>query len=124
MVMNINTAGLAEGLGLADALGLDLELVRRVFSQTGANSRVLETDGGDMQNRDHEVFFSADHAAKDSGIALALAHDVDLLLPLARASYEQFETLKRLGLGQLDKSGVSELTFKGRHGQSESARPL
>ena len=24
MVMNINTAGLAEGLGLADALGLDL----------------------------------------------------------------------------------------------------
>jgi 3-hydroxyisobutyrate dehydrogenase-like beta-hydroxyacid dehydrogenase len=121
MVMNINTAGLAEGLGLADALGLDLELVRRVFSQTGANSRVLETDGADMQNRDHEVYFSADHAAKDSGIALALAHDVDLFLPLARASYEQFETMKRLGLGQLDKSGVSELTFTGRHGQSESA---
>lgn len=35
MVMNINTAGLAEGLGLADALGLDLAMVREVFSQTG-----------------------------------------------------------------------------------------
>ena len=121
MVMNINTAGLAEGLGLADALGLDLELVRNVFSQTGANSRVLETDGADMQNRDHEVYFSADHAAKDSGIALGLARDVDLSLPLARATYEQYEAMKRLGLGQLDKSGVSELTFKNRHGQTLGA---
>ena len=48
MVMNINTAGLAEGLGLADSLGLDLEMVCDVFSQTGANSRVLETDAEDM----------------------------------------------------------------------------
>jgi 3-hydroxyisobutyrate dehydrogenase len=52
MVMNINTAGLAEGLGLGAALGLDLDMLREVFSQTGANSRVLETDGPDMQRRD------------------------------------------------------------------------
>src|SRR5271170_4763374 len=30
MVMNINTAGLAEGLGLGDALGLDLQLLREI----------------------------------------------------------------------------------------------
>lgn len=117
MVMNINTAGLAEGLGLGDALGLDLDMLREVFSQTGANSRVLETDGADMQNREHDVYFSAEHAAKDSGIALGLAKDVDLTLPLARATYEQFELMKKLGLGQLDKSGVSELTFASRHGK-------
>jgi 3-hydroxyisobutyrate dehydrogenase len=117
MVMNVNTAGLAEGLGLADSLGLDLDVVREIFSQTGANSRVLETDGADMQNRDHEVYFSAEHAAKDSGIALALADDAGLDLPLARATYEQYERMKRLGLGQLDKSGISELTFISRHGK-------
>ncbi|HEY5426319.1 MAG TPA: NAD(P)-dependent oxidoreductase [Candidatus Tumulicola sp.] len=117
MVMNVNTAGLAEGLGLADALGLDLDVIREIFSQTGANSRVLETDGADMQNRDHEVYFSAGHAAKDSGIALALANDAGLELPLARAAYEQYERMKRLGLGELDKSGVSELTFISRHGK-------
>lgn len=122
MVMNIDTAGLAEGLGLADALGLDLDVVREVFAQTGANSRVLETDGGDMQNRDHETYFSAEHAAKDSGIALSLARDVDLELPLARATYEQFERMKEAGLGDLDKSGVSELTFTSRHGRRQSAR--
>ncbi len=116
MVMNINTAGLAEGLGLGDALGLDLNTLREVFSQTGANSRVLETDGADMQNRDHDVYFSAAHAAKDSGIALELAKQNGLNLPLARATFEQYEKMKALGLGELDKSGVSELTFKSRHG--------
>ena len=122
MVMNINTAGLAEGLGLGDALGLDLDVLREVFSQTGANSRVLETDGADMQNREHDVYFSADHAAKDSGIALALARELDLKLPLAEATFEQYEKMKELGLGELDKSGVSELTFKSRHGQKAGAR--
>src|SRR5688572_30474777 len=53
MVMNINTAALAEGLGLAASLKLDLKTVMEVFSQTGANSRVLVTDGEDMMNRDH-----------------------------------------------------------------------
>jgi len=42
MVMNINTAGLAEGLGLGDALGLDLTMLREVFGETGAASRVLQ----------------------------------------------------------------------------------
>ena len=121
MVMNINTAGLAEGLGLADALGLDLDVVREIFSQTGANSRVLETDGADMQNRDHDVYFSAEHAAKDSGIALGMAAATGLSLPLARAAYQQFERMKALDLGQLDKSGVSELTFIDRHGKEASS---
>ncbi len=116
MVMNINTAGLAEGLGLGDALGLDVTMLREVFSETGANSRVLQTDGEDMQNREHDVYFSAEHAAKDSGIALGLAKDVDLKLPLAQATYNQYETMKTEGLGNLDKSGVSELTFLSRHG--------
>jgi len=49
-----------------------LTMLREVFSQTGANSRVLVTDGEDMQKRDHGCFFSAAHAAKDSGIALKL----------------------------------------------------
>ena len=114
MVMNINTAGLAEGLGLAEAMGLDLTTVREVFSQTGANSRVLETDGEDMVIKDHECYFSADHAAKDSGIALKLAEEQCLKLPLAKATYKQYEKMKELGLGELDKSGVAELTFKGR----------
>ena len=115
MVMNINTAGLAEGLALGAALGLDLEMLRKVFSQTGAASRVLETDGEDMQNREHSCFFSAAYAAKDSGIALDLARELGLDLPLASATKQQYDTMIAEGLGELDKSGIAELTFKNRH---------
>ncbi len=126
MVMNINTAGLAEGLALGAALGLNLTTLREVFSQTGAASRVLQTDGEDMQNREHSCFFSAAHAAKDSGIALGLAREKKLNLPLNAAAKKQFDHMVAMGLGELDKSGIAELTFKERlaeHTQKQSKQP-
>jgi 3-hydroxyisobutyrate dehydrogenase-like beta-hydroxyacid dehydrogenase len=85
-----------------------------VFSQTGANSRVLETDAEDMIARDHECWFSAAHAAKDSGIANALGASLGLELPLSKTTQEQYQRMIELGIGELDKSGIAELTFKGR----------
>ncbi len=115
MVMNINTAALAEGLGIGDALGIDLKMLCDIFSQTGANSRVLETDAEDMIIRDHECYFSASHAAKDSGIALGLAAAQGVDAPLAQATFDQYTKLTEIGKGELDKSGIAELTFKGRN---------
>ena len=114
MLMNINTAGLAEALALGHALGLDLAMLRDVFSQTGANSRVLVTDGEDMQNREHETYFSAAHAAKDSGIAFELGDVAGVVMPLAAATRSQYELMVEWGLGDLDKSGIAELTFNDR----------
>lgn len=122
MVMNINTAGLAEGLGLAKALGHDLSMICEVFSQTGANSRVLETDSEDMIDRDHECWFSAEHAAKDSGIAGSLAKSKNLNLPINAATKNQYDRMIELGIGDLDKSGVAELTFPGRTGNNKKTR--
>jgi 3-hydroxyisobutyrate dehydrogenase len=76
---------------------------------------VLETDGEDMQVRDHECYFSSAHAAKDSGIAAALARKHRLKLPLNDATKAQYDRMIEEGLGELDKSGIAELTFKGRH---------
>ncbi len=121
MVMNINTAGLAEGLGLGAALGLDLTMLVEVFSQTGAASRVLQTDGEDMLNREHDCYFSAAHAAKDSGIALELATEAGLSLPLAKATKAQYDRMVEQGLGELDKSGIAELTFPGRGGDGKKS---
>jgi len=118
MVMNINTAGLAEGLGLGGARGIDQNVLREVFSQTGSNSRVLETDGDDMVLRDHDCFFSAAHAAKDSGIANALARRAGVKTPLSEATEAQYRKLIELKLGELDKSAVAELTFPGRAGSN------
>jgi len=116
MVMNINTAGLAEGLGLGVALGLDPAVLKEVFSQTGADSRVLATDGDDMIAREHVCFFSAAHAAKDSGIANALADQAGIQVPLSKATQAQYRRLIELGFGEFDKSAVAELTFPERAG--------
>ena len=64
--------------------------------------------------RDHECYFSAAHAAKDSGIALSLAHAAQVTLPLAEATKSQYDRMVTQGLAELDKSGVAELTFPGR----------
>jgi len=63
------------------------------------------------------LLFSAAHAAKDSGIALALAKEKKLDLPLAAATFKQYSKMAKIGLGELDKSGIAELTFKGRGGK-------
>jgi 3-hydroxyisobutyrate dehydrogenase len=114
MLMNVNTAGLAEALGLGAALGLDLDALADIFAHTGANSRVLQTDGPDMLAREHEAYFSAAHAAKDSRIALRLAEECGLEVPLAAATTMQYDRLVALGLGESDKSAIAELTFPAR----------
>jgi 3-hydroxyisobutyrate dehydrogenase len=114
MLMNINTAALAEALGLGEALGLDLTVLTDIFSQTGANSRVLVTDGADMIAREHEVYFSAAHAAKDSGIALEMARAVDLDVPLAAVTKARYDKVVELGFGESDKSVIAELSFRDR----------
>ena len=86
-----------------------------LLSQTGANSRVLETDAEDMRDRDHECWFSAEHAAKDSGIAQDIANGLGVSLPVNDATKGQYDKMVSEGLGELDKSGIAELTFPGRH---------
>jgi 3-hydroxyisobutyrate dehydrogenase-like beta-hydroxyacid dehydrogenase len=107
------TASLARVSELSD-------IILTVVSDDAAMERIFATAGDSLLQGcagDHAVYFSAEHAAKDSGIALSLARDVGLALPLAGASYSQYDLMKSLGLGALDKSGVSELTFLSRHGQ-------
>jgi len=45
---------------------------------------------------------------------LSLGEKAGLNLPLARATKKQYERMISAGLGELDKSGVAELTFKNR----------
>ena len=121
MVMNVNTAGLAEGLGLADALGLDLDVVREIFSQTGANRGSSRPTAPTCRIATTKSTFRPSTRPRIPASRSRLAEDAGLRLPLARATYEQYERMKRLGLGELDKSGVSELTFISRHGKDQLA---
>ena len=56
-----------------------------------------------------------------AAVALKLAKSQGLNLPLAAATKKQYDRLVTAGLGQFDKSGIAELTFKDRHQHSGSA---
>jgi len=43
-----------------------------------------------------------------------LAQEKGLTLPLAEATKKQYDRLVAKGFGELDKSGIAELTFLGR----------
>jgi 3-hydroxyisobutyrate dehydrogenase-like beta-hydroxyacid dehydrogenase len=43
-----------------------------------------------------------------------VAEEAGVPVPLAKATLAQYEKMVAAGLGELDKSGVAELTFKGR----------
>lgn len=114
MIAMANTAILAEGLALADAVGLDLDLVREVCGETAAASRVLETDGERMQRRQHEDGFRADLAAREIALAVRMARKMRLELPVATATKRQYDRMLKGGMADLDKSGIAELTFRER----------
>jgi 3-hydroxyisobutyrate dehydrogenase len=67
-----------------------------------------------MIRREHDCYFSAEHAAKDSGIANTLAVLCGVSAPLSRAAEIQYRKMCEAGLGGLDKSGIAELTFPNR----------
>lgn len=116
MVMDINVAGLAEGLGLGAALGIPSEWLIDALSHSAAASRALETHATAMLDGAYGRFLTADYAAKDARIALDLAREAAAFLPLASAARGQFERMGEVGLGKEDLSAVAELTFRGRRG--------
>ena len=52
------------------------------------------------------------------GAGAALADGAGLDLPLAKATAAQYDRMIALGLGELDKSGVAELTFASRRAKA------
>ena len=84
MVMNINTAGLAEGLGLGAALGLDLEMLRKVFRRP-ARTRACSKPMAKTCRTASTVVSSPPRTPRRTGCA-RLAHSAGLDLPLARAT--------------------------------------
>ena len=114
MVMNINTAALAEGLGIADALGLDSgNALRNLFPDRGEFTRFGNRCRGHADPGSRMLFFRRT-CGQGFGIAIAVAEEAGISVPLAKATLAQFEKMVEQGLGELDKSGVAELTFKGR----------
>jgi len=72
---------------------------------------VLETDGQDMIDREHSVFFSAAHAAKGQRDRARVGKERKPSLAPVGGFKTPIRPDGRARAGEIDKSGISELTF-------------
>ena len=106
LVLGLNRAALAEGLVFASTLGLDGSKTLEVLKASAAYSRIMDTKGDKMLQRDFEPQARLSQHLKDVRLILEAAARAGQPLPLSEAHRELLELAERRGLGALDNSAI------------------
>lgn len=96
----------AEGLSLAEKLGVDPERMLDIVSGSAASSWMLRDRGARMLESEPRVTSAVDIFVKDLGIVLEAGRDAKAALPMAALAHQLFLSLSGRGLGALDDSQV------------------
>ncbi len=102
-------AAVAEGVVLAVAAGIDVEAALQALGGGAAGSWVLENRGRNMLANDYPLGFRTRLHRKDLGIALSVARELGVSMPVT-AYVEQLETsLMKRGYGDEDVSNIARV---------------
>ena len=106
LVLGLNRAALAEGLLLAEALGLDPTAALDVLRGSAAYSRQMDAKGRKMIDGDFSNQARLSQHLKDVRLMLKAAADGGLTLALADTHRRLLERAEAMGLGDHDNSAV------------------
>jgi 3-hydroxyisobutyrate dehydrogenase-like beta-hydroxyacid dehydrogenase len=106
LVLGLNRAALAEGLVFAAASGISPEDALRVFRSGPAWSRVMDTKGRRMIERDFEPAARLSQHRKDVDLILAAAARNGAKTPLSQVHRELLAKVERAGFGAEDNSAI------------------
>lgn len=109
LVLGLNRAVLAEGLGFAEALGLDPGLALAVLQASSSYSRVMDLKGRKMLERDFAPQARLAQHLKDVRLMLEAAAEAGARLPLSEQHRQLLEQAEAAGLGALDNSAIIEV---------------
>lgn len=96
----------AEGLSLAEKLGVDPEQMLDIVSGSAASSWMLRDRGARMLEPAPQVTSAVDIFVKDLGIVLEAGRDAKAALPMASLAHQLFLSVSGRGLGAQDDSQV------------------
>ena len=108
LILNLNRLALAEGLVLAERMGLDVKTFFEIARGSAAYSQVMDTKGGKMVSRDFAPHGRAAQALKDVRLMLAQAARAGHELPGCEAVAALPESCVREGEGDLDSTVIVE----------------
>jgi 3-hydroxyisobutyrate dehydrogenase-like beta-hydroxyacid dehydrogenase len=103
LVLGLNRAALAEGLAFADAMKLDAKLTLEVLRRSMAYSRMMDTKGDKMIDKDFRPQGRLSQHLKDVRL---MQSESTIRLPLTDAHQQLLEKAEGLGHGDLDNSAV------------------
>jgi 2-hydroxy-3-oxopropionate reductase len=106
VVVALVIAAISEGLVLGAKAGVDPEILLRVLSGGLAQSRVMDLRGATMIQHQFAPGGKARFHRKDLAIALQLARNCDVALPLTAIVDQLFTTLVAHQQGELDHSAL------------------
>jgi 2-hydroxy-3-oxopropionate reductase len=106
VVTALTLEGLAEGLIFGSKMGIQPDVLLRVFRGGLAQSRLLDLRGSTMIEHSFEPGAKAKLHYKDLGIALDAAREYGVVLPGASLVTQLFMALVEGGKGELDHSAL------------------
>jgi len=106
LVLGLNRAALAEGIVLAERLGLDGHRFLELLRLSPAYSRAVDTVGARMVAREFAPRSRLAQHRKDLGLIIDEAGGDAAGLPLARAHLDLLDRAIALGLGEQDNAAV------------------
>ena len=109
LVLGINRAALAEGLALAEAMGLDLRRTLEVMQSSAAYSRIMDSKGEKMITREFTPVARLSQHLKDVRLIQLAGESGGLRLPLTDAHRALLEEAEAAGLGAQDNSAIIEV---------------
>jgi 3-hydroxyisobutyrate dehydrogenase-like beta-hydroxyacid dehydrogenase len=109
LVLGLNRAALAEGLALAEAMGLDLRRTLEVMQASAAYSRIMDSKGEKMITREFSPVARLSQHLKDVRLIQHAGESGGLRLPLTEAHRALLEEAEASGLGAQDNSAIIEV---------------
>lgn len=116
MMLAVTMIGVSEGFNLADALGIDRQIVYDVCSTATAQSWALNTycpvpgpAPTSPANRDYQAGFTADMMLKDLRLAQNAAQQSGVSTPLGSEAQALYALFSNMGSGHKDFSGIIEM---------------
>lgn len=108
LILGLNRAALAEGLVLAENLGLDLASFLEVVRLTPAYSAQMDSKGEKMIKREYTAHSKISQHRKDVDIILRYGRNHGQRLPFSEVHHNLLTEAERVGRGDLDNSAVIE----------------
>jgi 3-hydroxyisobutyrate dehydrogenase-like beta-hydroxyacid dehydrogenase len=100
--LTVQMLAYSEGLLLATRSGVDPTVATRVMTESPIGSPMLKARAPLVLDLPEEAWFDVSLMHKDIALALALARELDLLLPSADAADGALSQAERLGYGRRD----------------------